>query len=61
MKYQRNHSKIIQRMMKKYLPKKYMSPEKRQEIIVDFRLKLQYNNGISKHNNLVRKYTRSKE
>ena len=32
-----------------------MSPEERQEIIDDFRLKYCYNNGISKINKLVRK------
>ena len=43
-------------MIKKYV-KKDLSPEKRQEIIDDLRLKSLYNNGISKNNKLVRKYT----
>ena len=36
-----------------------MSPEKRQEIIGDLRLKYQHINGISKNNKLVTKYIKS--
>ena len=37
----------------------YISPEKRQQIIDELRLLQQYNNGKSKNNKSVRKYTKS--
>ena len=57
---QQNNLEIVINDNDKEMPKeRYMSPEKRQDIIDDLRLKYQYNNGVSKNNKLVRKYTKS--
>ena len=43
----------------KEIPKEiYVSPEKRQEVIDDLRIKWKYNNEISKNNKLNRKYAK---
>ena len=57
---QQNNLEIVINDNDKEMPKgRYMSPDKRQDIIDDLRLKYQYNNEVSKNNKLVRKYTKS--
>ena len=49
-----NNSETITNEHDKEIPKeRYISPDKRQEIIDDLRLIQQCNNGISKNNKLV--------
>ena len=49
-----NNSETITNEHDKEIPKeRYISPDKRQEIIDDLRLIQQCNNGISKNNNLL--------
>ena len=52
------HSKIGKNEIE--IPKeKYISPEKRQQIIDGLRLVKQYNSGISKNNKFARQYTKA--
>ena len=41
------------------LKERNISPEERQKIIEDLRLKQQHNNGISENNEFVRQYIKS--
>ena len=55
---QQNDSETITTDRNKEIPKeRYISPEERQEIIDELRLK-QYNNGISKNHKSFKKFTR---
>ena len=54
---QQNDSETITTDRNKEIPKeRYISPEERQEIIDELRLK-QYNNGISKNHKSFKKFT----
>ena len=54
---QQNNSETVTKEQDKEIPKeRYISPEVRQEIIDELRLK-QYNNGISKKSKSFKKFT----